>query len=122
MPRVVHFEINADDPKRAIEFYRNVFGWKISKWDGPSDYWLLTTGDKGQPGIDGGLMKRAEPGSSTCNTIDVPSVDACSELIESTGGEVVVPKMAIPGVGQIAYCKDTEGNMFGIIEFEESAK
>ena len=91
MPRVVHFEINADDPKRAIEFYKNVFGWKISKWDGPSDYWLLTTGDEGQPGIDGGLMKRAEPGSSTCNTIDVPSVDACSELIESTVGEVVVP-------------------------------
>ncbi len=29
MPRVVHFEIPADDPERAIEFYRQVFGWKI---------------------------------------------------------------------------------------------
>ncbi|MGZ7136310.1 MAG: VOC family protein, partial [Methanobacterium sp.] len=38
MPRVVHFEIPADDPERAIEFYKNVFGWKIDKWEGPFDY------------------------------------------------------------------------------------
>ncbi len=40
MPRVVHFEINADDPERAAKFYQNVFGWKIKKWEGPIDYWL----------------------------------------------------------------------------------
>lgn len=25
MPRVIHFEINADEPDRAIKFYTNVF-------------------------------------------------------------------------------------------------
>ena len=35
MPRVIHFEIPADDPDRAAKFYGNVFGWKLDKWDGP---------------------------------------------------------------------------------------
>jgi len=44
MPRVVHFEIHADDPQRAANFYQGVFGWDIKKWEGPEDYWLVTTG------------------------------------------------------------------------------
>ncbi len=51
MGRVVHFEIHGDDPERAAEFYRGVFGWEISKWDGPVDYWLVTTGEDSEPGV-----------------------------------------------------------------------
>jgi predicted enzyme related to lactoylglutathione lyase len=58
VPRVIHFEIHADDPKRAVEFYKKVFGWKISKWEGPAEYWLVTTGDDKQPGINGAIMHR----------------------------------------------------------------
>lgn len=29
MKRVVHFEIGADRPERAIKFYEEVFEWKI---------------------------------------------------------------------------------------------
>ena len=46
MSRVVHFEIPADDPVRAAKFYEDVFGWKIEKWEGPFDYWLVTTGEE----------------------------------------------------------------------------
>ena len=42
MSRVVHFEISADQPDRAIRFYQNVFGWQFTKWDGPMPYWLVT--------------------------------------------------------------------------------
>jgi predicted enzyme related to lactoylglutathione lyase len=38
MPRVVHFEIHAGDPSRAISFYEKLFGWKFQKWDGPVEY------------------------------------------------------------------------------------
>jgi hypothetical protein len=31
MPRVIHFEIHAHDPERAVTFYTQVFGWKIQK-------------------------------------------------------------------------------------------
>jgi predicted enzyme related to lactoylglutathione lyase len=38
------------------------------------------------------------------------------------GGQVVVPKMPIPGVGYLAYCQDTEGLLFGIHQLDPSAK
>ncbi|HEY8470834.1 MAG TPA: VOC family protein [Longimicrobiales bacterium] len=116
MPRVVHFEVPADDPARAAEFYGKVFGWSSTKWEGPMEYWLLTTGSPDQPGIDGGLMRRQAPGQGTVNTVDVPSVDEYIARIEQAGGKVVAPKMEIPGVGWLAYCQDTEGNVFGIME------
>ena len=34
MPKIVHFEIPADDPQRAGAFYRHVLGWEISRFDG----------------------------------------------------------------------------------------
>ena len=55
MPRPVHFEIPAENPQRAMQFYETLFGWKFQKWDGPMDYWIITTGQPGEPGIDGGL-------------------------------------------------------------------
>src|ERR1051325_7856097 len=84
MARVVHFEIAADEPQRAIDFYREVFNWKVQKWEGPQDYWLLITGD-GQ-GIDGGLMKRSAEFPPTTNSIDVPSVDDFAQKILAHGG------------------------------------
>jgi len=122
MLRVVHFEINADDPERAAKFYQEIFGWKIKKWEGPIDYWLVSTGPEGQPGIDGGIMKRMNPQASTYNTVDVPSVDEFSTKITENGGKVVVPKTAVPGVGYMAYCADTEGNVFGIMQEDPAAK
>lgn len=121
MLRVTHFEISVDDPERAIKFYTDAFGWKVKKWEGPMDYWLITTGPKDQPGIDGGLMKREHPGASTTNTIDVPSVDEFISKITEAGGKIVAPKQSIPGVGYFAYCQDTEGNTFGIMEEDTSA-
>ena len=59
MPRVVHFEIAADDPDRATRFYQDVFGWQSSKWEGPEEYWLVMTGSPSEPGIDGGIGRRS---------------------------------------------------------------
>ncbi len=123
MPRPIHFEIPADDPERAAAFYRDVFGWKFEKWDGgPMPYWLITTGGNGEPGIDGGLLPRPHPGASTVNTVGVASVDESVKAIESKGGRNVVPKLAIPGMGWLAYCTDPEGNTFGIMQADEAAK
>ncbi len=121
MPRVIHFEIAADDPERAVGFYTKVFGWKIEKWDGPSEYWLVTTGPENEPGIDGGLGRRSEPGAGTENTVGVDSVDAAVEKVVAHGGKVIRPKAAVPGVGWLAYCQDTEGNRFGLMQDDSSA-
>lgn len=115
MPRVVHFELPADDPERAGAFYRSVFGWKIDKWDGPVDYWLVTTGEEGTPGIDGAISPR-EQGATVTYTVDVPSVDEYVEKVLAAGGTIALPKQEVPGVGYLAYCADTEGNVFGVME------
>jgi len=120
MPRVVHFEYAIDDPERASAFYHNVFGWKVTKW-GDQDYWLVGTGEDGQPGIDGGLTPRQPNWPNVVNTVDVASVDAVVAAIEANGGKVIVPKMPIPTVGYLAYCQDTEGNIFGIMQSDPNA-
>jgi uncharacterized protein len=122
MNRVVHFELPADNPDRAVDFYKKVFGWQIQKWPGPQDYWLVTTGPDGQPGINGGILRRQHPGAGTCNTVSVKSVDDAVATISKNGGKIAVEKMAIPGVGYLAYCTDTEGNVFGVLQPDADAK
>jgi predicted enzyme related to lactoylglutathione lyase len=105
MNRVSHFEINADDPDRAVKFYSEVFGWEIKKWDGPVDYWLITTGSE-EPGINGGIAHRRDK-ETTVVSVDVPSVDEFVAKIEAAGGTVLQPKTSVKGVGYMAYCSDT---------------
>lgn len=121
MPRVIHFEVGADDPDRASQFYESVFGWNIQKWGGPKDYRLISTGANDQPGINGGIFKR-EGQINYVNTIDVPSVDEFVAKVTEHGGKEVVPRTTIPGVGDLVYCQDTEGNVFGILQPESGAQ
>lgn len=122
MPRPIHFEIPADDPARAIAFYEAVFGWTFSKWEGPMPYWLITTGGEPEPGINGGLLPRQQPDQPVVNTVGVADVDETVAVVERSGGQVVVPKMAIPTIGWLAYCKDTEGHIFGILQPDTAAQ
>ena len=120
MPRVIHFELAADDPMRAQKFYGEVFGWHFQKYPGPMEYWLVSTGEDG-PGIDGGLGKRMGAPTDSANTLDVPSVDEYVQKVTAAGGRVVQPKMAIPHVGWLAYCADSEGNVFGMMQADPTA-
>jgi uncharacterized protein len=129
MPRPVHFEIHAANPQRAIGFYTQLFGWTFTKWESPMDYWLIKTGEKTTPGIDGGLVPRrgdAPAPMQACNafvcTVDVADIDATAKRVGELGGTIVVPKMAIPTVGWLTYGHDTEGNIFGMMQFDVNAK
>jgi predicted enzyme related to lactoylglutathione lyase len=107
----------------GYSFYKEVFRWEFNKWDGPQDYWLVKTGEDGQPGINGGLTpKMNQQSSRVTNTIDVPSIDDFSKKISTQGGKIIQPKMAIPGVGYLAICQDTEGIPFGILQNDPNAK
>lgn len=130
MPRPIHFEIQADDPARAIAFYQKLFGWTFHKFEGgPMPYWLVTTGPDGTPGINGGLHPRIGPKpvdgqaviAYVC-TIDVPNVDDYVANATAAGGTCCVPRMPIPGVGWLAYATDSEGNIFGMMQHDPQAK
>jgi predicted enzyme related to lactoylglutathione lyase len=122
MPRIVHFDIPSDNPERAQKFYQDVFGWEFAKWDGPMEYWMVKTGENDTPGINGGLARRMPGQIGMINTIDIPSIDEYIIKIQSNGGQILVPKMEISGVGHYATCMDTEGNIFGIIQMDQSTK
>jgi len=122
MSRVIHFEVPIDNPGRAQKFYTDVFGWKIVKMDGPMDYWLVTSGPESQPGINGALTHRSQLNSGTVNTLSVESIDKSMADVTNAGGKILTPKSPIPNVGWFAYCADTEGNTFGIIQMDPNAK
>ena len=103
-------------------FIKKVFGWTITKWDGPFDYWLVTTGSDDELGINGAIMPRIISEQVTTDTIGVESLDNSLKKIVEAGGTVKQPKQAIPGIGYIAYCTDTEGNLFDVIQPDTSAK
>ena len=128
MLRPVHFEVHVEDPERAMKFYRSVFKWEFTKWDGGMDYWMVVTGPKEDAGISGGMVRRKGMASGAdaviafvC-TMDVPSVDEYGEKILNAGGVLALPKSAIPGMAWLAYYKDTEGNVFGIFQEDKNAK
>jgi len=122
MNRVVHFEFGVVKPERAAKFYTDVFGWAIEKWDSPQPYWLISTGDEKEPGINGGMMVHADMQPRTVNTIAVSNLEEMMKKVEANGGHMVVAKTAIPGVGWLAYFKDTEGNVVGLHQFDSTAK
>lgn len=125
MSRVVHFEIHAEDPQRAIKFYEAVLGWQFNQWGG-QDYWIITTGPSEQPGINGGLLPRqgtidGQAVIAYVCTVDVASLDETSAAVDAQGGIMVVPKMPVPTVGWLAYFKDTEGTIFGAMQADPQA-
>jgi predicted enzyme related to lactoylglutathione lyase len=122
MSRVIHFEIPAADPEKLSAFYQKVFGWKFDKWPGPMEYWMVVTGKDGEPGINGGMMRKPGGVASTTNTIGVNSVDDAVAAVLKAGGKTTVPKTPIPTVGYFAYCEDTEGNIFGVMQADPNAK
>lgn len=123
MPKVIHFEIPAKNTKRAVAFYEKAFGWKIKKFGGEEmDYWLATAGEDKEPGINGAIIVKGDTHTTTVNTISVPSFEDAVKKIKMAGGEILGPKMAVMNVGYMAYCKDTEGNIFGIMKMDPNAR
>lgn len=130
--RVVHFEIHAENPERAIAFYKAVFGWDFPVWlKEPLTYWGVMTAEKDskEPGINGGLLVRRgkapeenQPVNAYVCTMQVEHIDETIKKIEAAGGTLALPKHAIAGMAWQAYYKDTEGNLFGIHESDPNAK
>jgi predicted enzyme related to lactoylglutathione lyase len=118
--RIVHFEITADSPERAADFYRTAFGWSINKWEGPVDYWLASTGEG--VGIDGAIMARAFD-QAVINTIQIEgSLEDAIDRVTKAGGTHSDQIHEIPNVGRFTYVNDTEGNVFGLMESQADAQ
>jgi len=83
--------------------------------------WLVTTGPDDQLGINGGLMQRqgiidGQVVMAYACTANVPALDEYVHKTVQAGGNCDVPKMPIPGVGWLTYCKANEGSIFGMMK------
>lgn len=122
MPRFVHIDIAADNPERAAEFYRRAFGWVVTRLPGPMPYWLVAVDPADPTALGAGIGQRSEPWQRTVPTIDVADADAAANTIVEAGGSIVIPKTAIPGVGQLVTFKDTEGNVMAVLEADPASQ
>jgi uncharacterized protein len=128
MNRVVRFEIHAKNADVMHKFYEDVFGWKITDLKLPfAQYRSIVTGNEAtnEPGsgINGALIGRRgslptgnEPVNAFVCTIDVEDIDATLLKIKECGGTTALEKMQVAGVGFLAYQKDPEGNIFGVLQ------
>ena len=120
-----YFEIQSSNPEREVEFYKKVFGWIFIKDENlPIEYYRIETNS-----INGGLLKRPaqvppmQSGTNAfCCSIQVENFDSIQELILNYGGQVALPKFAIPGKCWQGYFLDADNNVFGIFEVDENAK
>jgi uncharacterized protein len=127
---ICHFEIPAEEPKRAAEFYRELFDWDICRWDNPDndvEIQMIKTvpsdesGRPIRPAVNGMIMKRQHPDQPFANYIHVESVDEYGARAVALGGQIVMPKTPVPGMGWFLYFKDTEGNILGLWELDSAA-
>lgn len=130
MPRPVHFEIQASDPAVLQAFYESVFGWTFNRWGewDEQPYWLITTGEASEAGIDGGMLSRngpspqaGQPVNAFVVVIDVPDCAAYLQRALDAGGTQAVPLTAVPGVGWSAYVQDPDGNLIGLMQEDTEA-
>ena len=117
---VVHFEIPADDPERAQDFYREAFGWGVDPMpDSPTRCCGRCRST--------GRAARSRPVRSTaaCSSvrasgrrrvvvIDVEDIPATLAEVQRLGGATVREMTPVGEMGFAAYFTDTEGNLMGL--------
>ncbi len=121
---VTHFEIYGDDLAKLADFYRELFGWTITKAPGV-DYFHIQTGAtsaSAASAIRGGIMNRPIPGPrSWVHYVSVDSIDQAIDRITTMGGKLVREKTALPKTAWYAVVEDPEGNIFAIYQPDPTA-
>jgi uncharacterized protein len=126
MGNVRHFAINADDLQRARQFYGRVFGWSFEPW-GPPGFFMIAAGDPGA-GPLGSLQQRRElvPGRRMtgfeCTIAVEQDVEKVAAAVKANGGKIVMEKATIPGVGDLIFFEDPEGNLAGAMRYDAKAE
>jgi uncharacterized protein len=121
MPTLAHFAINADDVDRARAFYAKVFGWTFSSWGPPGFYLIEGAGTMAALQGRRELVKGTRTVGFEC-TIAVDSIDATEKAVLAAGGKVMMERSVIATVGTLMFFADTEGNVFGAMQYDAKAE
>ena len=121
-----YFDLSVENLKESRHFFENVFGWRFEKMPLPFEYYRIRAGDPEEPGIDGGIgeIKDLTFGDGkplSVVTVPVINLDASISKVKESGGSIVEPKTAIPGIGWYATCAEPGGLMFGMMQSDPEA-
>lgn len=112
-----HIEVLATDAERAKRFYSEVFGWQFEDIPG-ADYINVKTCEDGIEGGIGGLAQATGTAPAASRGLFAyllaPDMDATLAAIERAGGDVVIPKTDVMGMGEFAHFRDPDGNLIGL--------
>lgn len=116
MAAVEHFEIPADDLKRAQAFYSRVLGFTYEPW-GDDMGMLLQPNDEG---INGDLHERgAVPHPTVVFTVD--NIEETVAAALENGGAQLGEIQALDESSRWVYITDSEGNIIGLFDKVASA-
>ena len=112
-----HVEFLSSDTERSKLFYGDVFGWQFEGIPG-ADYVNVKTSEDGIEGGIGGLAQATGRAPSAPNGLFAyllaPDMDATIAAITRAGGEIVIPKTDVMGMGEFAHFRDPDGNLIGL--------
>jgi len=112
MARIVGFEISSQEPEKAVQFYKDVFGWEMEEpnWG----YWPVKT--MGPAEIQGGISKGPHDyPHGTRIQIQVESINDTIKTAVNHGAMIVREKMEFEKFF-LAYLVDPTGVGFGLVE------
>ena len=113
---IVHWELNADDAKKAKEFYGKLFDWHLDS-NNPMDYGMVDTHT--ERGINGGIHHSADAPKGVTIYVEVEDLQAYLDKAVSLGGKVVMPVTVIPNMVTMAQFADPQGNVVGMVKSEQ---
>ena len=109
-----YVELHTHAPAQARDFYRQLFGWKMSDEEVPG--FGTYTSIEPTEGPQGGLMKaanRAQP-SSWVVYMNVPDLTEATKQVRTLGGGVLNERVEIKGHGTMAVVTDPTGAVFNL--------
>ena len=109
------FEIPASNFERAVEFYRNVFNWKINIFGDENEMMGIFDLENISGAIS--FSNGFEPSKNgVLISVLVENIEDILKTTEENGGETNIPKTRIEceGKGYFAVFTDSEGNKIGL--------
>jgi predicted enzyme related to lactoylglutathione lyase len=108
---VVHIEISAKDTVAAGKFYSDLFGWKVEQV--PQMHYA-TFQAEGGPGGGFNAVTETNPAGTVMFYILSDDIEADLAKVVRLGGQALVQKTEIPGMGWFGVFKDPTGNTIGL--------
>ena len=100
-------ELASSDPAAARRFLERVFGWTFESTKMPmGEYLSYRTSGGGQGGIR--ATQSNETPNST-NYVRVADLDAALQRIKRAGGDIVLPRVDVPGMGSFFWFRIPSG-------------